>query len=80
VALLVAASPVSAYLAIRAMRAERTAKAKQNRAVVAEEKAVLQRDRAVAAEVEAKAAAERATTEAAIARAVNDFLQQDLLG
>jgi serine/threonine protein kinase/tetratricopeptide (TPR) repeat protein len=80
VILLIVASVVSTYLAIRAMRAERVATAEQNRAMVAERDAVEQRDRAVAAEREAKAAAERATTEAAIARAVNDFLQHDLLG
>jgi hypothetical protein len=74
------AAVVSTYLAIRATRAEREATADRNRAVVAEAKAVQQRDRAEAAEREAKAAAETPTTEAAIARAVNEFLQQDLLG
>jgi tetratricopeptide (TPR) repeat protein len=80
VILLIVASVVSTLSAIRAARAERVATEERNRAVVAERDAVQQRDRAVAAERDAKAAAERATTEAAIARAVNDFLQQDLLG
>jgi len=80
VVVLIAASVVSAYLAFRAPRAERAARDERNRAVAAEGEAVEQRDRAVAAEREAKAAAERATTEAAISRAVNDFLQKDLLG
>ncbi len=80
VVLLVMASMVSMYLAIRATQAERTAKAERNRAMAAEVDAVRQRDRAVTAEQKAKAEAARATTEAAIARSVNDFLQQDLLG
>ncbi len=78
--LLVMASVVSMYLAIRATRAERAARTERNRAMAAEGEAMHQRDRAVEAEREAKSAAERATTEAAIARSVNEFLQQDLLG
>ena len=39
----------------------------------------LQRDRALAAEEEARRSAARAQDEAAIARAVSEFLQQDLL-
>jgi non-specific serine/threonine protein kinase/serine/threonine-protein kinase len=78
--LLIVASVVSTYLAARAVRAEHAATAERNRAIAAEREAVEQRDRAVAAEKDATAAAERATTEAAIAKAVNDFLQQDLLG
>jgi len=80
VLLLIAASVVSTYLAVRATGAERAAREERNRAVAAEGEAVQQRDRAVEAEREAKTAADRATNEAAIARAVNDFLQQDLLG
>ena len=64
--LLVVATVVSIYLAIRAAQAERAS--------------TRERNRAVAAEHVAKAEAERATTEGEIARAVNDFLQQDLLG
>ena len=78
--LLVVASVVSMYQAIRATRAERTSSAERSRALAAEGEAVRQRDRAVEAEREAQAAAARATTEAAIARSVNDFLQRDLLG
>ena len=78
--LLIAASVVSTYLAIRATRAERAAREERNRAMAAEGEAVQQRDRAVEAERDAKASADQATTEAAIARAVNDFLQHDLLG
>ncbi len=73
VVLLIAATAVSAYLAVRARRAERIATDERNRAVTAEVSAV-------AAEREANAAAERATTEAEISRAVNEFLQRDLLG
>jgi len=71
--LLVVATAVSAYLAVRAHRAERVATDERDRAIVAEATAV-------AAERAAKAEAKRATTEAAISRAVNEFLQRDLLG
>jgi serine/threonine protein kinase len=79
-ALLVVASVVSVSLAIGFRRAELAATAQRNRAAVAEAAAVRDLDRALAAERDSKAAAERAATEAAISRAVNEFLQRDLLG
>jgi tetratricopeptide (TPR) repeat protein len=43
-------------------------------------RAIRERDRAVRAEAEARAATKHATTEAAVATAISDFLQKDLLG
>jgi non-specific serine/threonine protein kinase/serine/threonine-protein kinase len=56
----------------RAVAAEHSAQDERNRAVAAQEQAQAQRARAVEA-------SHRATTEAAIAQAVRDFLQSDLL-
>jgi tetratricopeptide (TPR) repeat protein len=65
-AALVAATAVSTWQAVVARDAQHQAEA--------------DRDRAQAAEGEAQAAGRRATEEATIARAVNQFLQEDLLG
>ncbi|MBB5059115.1 serine/threonine protein kinase/Tfp pilus assembly protein PilF [Granulicella aggregans] len=71
---------------IRASRAERVALIARDQANDAEKRAAMERDRAVIAERVAKAGEERAlsekgraNTEAAIAAAVSDFLQNDLL-
>jgi non-specific serine/threonine protein kinase/serine/threonine-protein kinase len=93
VVLLVAATVVSTLLAIRARRAETQARTDRDRAVAAERSAVaagqaarLERDRAGEAEEQASAERDaavaekrRADTEAAIAAAVNRFLQDDVL-
>jgi serine/threonine protein kinase/tetratricopeptide (TPR) repeat protein len=63
---LVAATVVSAWQALIARDAQHQAEA--------------DRDRAKTAEVTAQAAKRQATTEAAVARAVKDFLQEDLFG
>lgn len=70
----------------RAVQAEGTARAERDRAASAEQSATEERDRAVAAEGQAlqernKAVKEqqRADTEAATTKAVNGFLQNDLL-
>jgi serine/threonine protein kinase len=64
-AALIAATAVSTWQAFQAREAQRQAEA--------------DRDRAAAAQQESEAAETRATNEAAIARAVKEFLQQDLL-
>jgi serine/threonine protein kinase len=69
---LVAASAVSAWQAVVAREAQRQAEADRDRFKTAEVQAKTDRDRA-------QAAGRRAAIEAAIARAVNDFLQHDLL-
>ena len=69
---LVAATAVSTWQAVRARDAQHQAEADRDRAKNAEIQAKHDQDRAQAAE--------RAATEAAIARAVNDFLQADVLG
>ena len=56
----------------RALSAERNATSERNRAIAAETQAVRDRNRAVAEK-------ERADTESATAKAINDFLQHDLL-
>ena len=56
----------------RALNAEQAATSERNRAVAAEARAVQERNRAVAEK-------QRADTEAATAKAINDFLQGDLL-
>ncbi len=73
VAALVAATVVSSWQAVRAGEAQRRAEVDRDRAKAAERQAKMDQDRANAAE-------RRAATEAAIARAVNDFLRGDLLG
>ncbi len=77
---LVAATVVSAWQAVVARDAQhqaeadrKQAEADRDRATSAERQAKTDQDRAETAE-------RRAATEAAIARAVNDFLQEDLLG
>jgi eukaryotic-like serine/threonine-protein kinase len=83
----------SAWQAARATQARKTALLERDRATTAEERANKERDRALNAERAATAAEvqalrdrnqalaenERADTEAATAKAVNDFLQNDLL-
>jgi serine/threonine protein kinase len=65
VMVLIAATTVSAWLAVNALEAQHQAEA--------------DRDRAEGAETQAKAAEKRAETEAEIALAVNEFVQFDLL-
>jgi serine/threonine protein kinase len=72
VVLLVAATAISTWLAVRARAAETDARD-------AEERAKADRDRAQAAEKRAAEKAREAEDSAAIARAVNDFLRQDVL-
>ncbi len=72
VGLLVAATAVSTWQAFRATRAERRAVNEASRALTAEAEAVSQRNAAVESRKEAE-------KQAIIARAVNDFLQNDLL-
>jgi tetratricopeptide (TPR) repeat protein len=90
---LVAGVAASTWEAIRATRAERAALAERDRAAAAEQSAGAERDRARSAEQTARAeriraeqernrAVEekrRADTQAAMAKAVSDFLQDDLL-
>jgi serine/threonine protein kinase len=71
-AALLTAAVVSTSLAVRATGAERQARQERDRAA-AEEEALLERNTAVTEK-------ERADEQAAIAKAVNEFLQQDLLG
>jgi serine/threonine protein kinase/tetratricopeptide (TPR) repeat protein len=70
---LVAAAVVSAWQAVVAREAQHQAEADRDRAKTAEGEAKTNLDRAREAE-------KRASTEAAIAKAVSDFLQEDLLG
>ncbi len=83
---LASAMVVSTWQAIRATRAERRAVDEAGRALAAETQARTERDHALNAEAEAisqrNAAVEskkEADKQAAIARTVNDFLQNDLL-
>jgi eukaryotic-like serine/threonine-protein kinase len=83
---LIAASVVSTWEAIRATRAERRAADQAKRALLAETQARSERDRARRAEAEAVAernaavaSKKQADEQAAITKAVNDFLQNDLL-
>jgi eukaryotic-like serine/threonine-protein kinase len=84
---LVAATLVSAWQAVVARDAQHQAEADRKQAEADRNQAEADRDRAKSAERQAKTdqdraktAERRAATEAAIARAVNDFLQGDLLG
>jgi tetratricopeptide (TPR) repeat protein len=70
---LIAATAVSFWQAAQATKAQHQAEADRDRATTAEGMANVSLERARDAE-------QRATTEAAIARAVNAFLQEDLLG
>jgi serine/threonine protein kinase/tetratricopeptide (TPR) repeat protein len=70
---LVSASVVSAWQAVVARDAQHQAETDRDRAIAAERQAKTDQVRAEEAE-------NRAATEAAIARAVNDFLQADVLG
>jgi len=72
-AALVAATATSTWQAVRARDAQRQAEADRDRAESAQRHAQTEQDRARRAE-------RQAATEAAIARAVTDFLQGDLLG
>jgi serine/threonine protein kinase/tetratricopeptide (TPR) repeat protein len=72
-AVLVAATAVSTWQAVVARDAQHQAERDRDRAMSAESQAKTEQARAQAAEA-------HAATEAAIARAVNDFLQGDLLG
>jgi serine/threonine protein kinase/tetratricopeptide (TPR) repeat protein len=71
-ALLAAAAVVSTWQAVRARVAEKRALTEAKRAMAAEAQTALERDRAVAAESTAR-------DEAAKAKAVNEFLTQDIL-
>jgi serine/threonine protein kinase/tetratricopeptide (TPR) repeat protein len=86
VALLMAATAISSWQAVRATRAERHAVDEAGHAVAAEAAAREERNHALAAEGEAVAqrnaavkAKKEAEQQATIARAVNDFLRNDLL-
>jgi tetratricopeptide (TPR) repeat protein len=85
--LLVAGVAVSSWQALRARRAEAAALAARDAEAVQRHEAELQRDakdKALQAEAEQRRQAvtqkQRADDEAAITRAVNEFLQNDLLG
>lgn len=92
-AVLVAGTAASTWEAIRASRAERVALVERDRVAAAQRAATAEKDRAVRAEQAAtreRIAAEqernraideskRADTQSAVAQAVNDFLQNDLL-
>jgi tetratricopeptide (TPR) repeat protein len=86
-AVLVAATAVSTWQAVTARDAQQQAEADRKQAEADRKQAEADRDRARSAESQAKteqaraqAAEGRTATEAAVARAVNDFLQRDLLG
>ena len=83
---LLVGAAVSAWQAVVATRANRaaikaqaTTRLERDRAFKAEAMARDDRDRAIKAEGQATSSAKQAQTEAAIAKAVNDFLQKDLL-
>ncbi|HTT65943.1 MAG TPA: tetratricopeptide repeat protein [Bryobacteraceae bacterium] len=83
---LIAGVVASATQAMRARNAERAAVGERDRAAAAERRATAERDRALSAEGlaqqqrnNAMAERQRADTEAATAKAVADFLQNDLL-
>jgi tetratricopeptide (TPR) repeat protein len=85
-AVLIAGIITSARQATRALHAEQAALRERDRALSAEYGATIERNRAVAAETQAvqqrnRAIAEkqRADSESATAKAINDFLQNDLL-
>jgi serine/threonine protein kinase/tetratricopeptide (TPR) repeat protein len=85
--LLLLGTVVSTWQAVRATRAEQAAVGARDAEMEQRQDAERQRDRATQAEADAtrerdKAVAEkkRADDEAAVARAVNEFLQKDLLG
>ncbi len=85
-AVLVTATAVSTQEAVRASRAQRAALAERDRAAAAERNATGERDRALRAEQAATSQrnraveeARRADTQTAVAQAVSDFLQNDLL-
>jgi serine/threonine protein kinase/tetratricopeptide (TPR) repeat protein len=93
-ALLLLGTAVSTWLAVRATRAEREALAARDAVIQQRQETEEQRDRALTAESLAserleqvtrekervEKAEQKAAEEAAIAKAVNDFLQKDLLG
>jgi serine/threonine protein kinase len=76
---LVSATVVSIWQAVRARAAQEQAEFDRDRAKWAEVYATNNLERAREAEQRAREAQQRAATEAAIARAVNEFLQSDLL-
>jgi serine/threonine protein kinase len=78
-AVLVAATAVSTWLAVVARTAQRQAEADRDRAEVAQHRAEAAEGRAATEAAIALAAERKAANEAANARAVNDFLQRDLL-
>jgi serine/threonine protein kinase/lipopolysaccharide biosynthesis regulator YciM len=80
VILLACAAVFSSSWAVRATRAEADAVRAQGEEASRRQEADDQRQRAEQAEQEAKANAVKAGAEAAIAKAVNEFLQKDLLG
>jgi serine/threonine protein kinase/tetratricopeptide (TPR) repeat protein len=79
-ATMVAASVVSVWQAVVARNAQHQAEADRDRAATALTQAEAAERQAKTDQERAQAAERRATTEAAIARAVNAFLQDDLLG
>jgi serine/threonine protein kinase len=76
---LVAATTVSAWLAVHALDAQHQAEADRKQAELDRDLAREAERQAVAARTRAKAAEGQAATDSAIARAVNNFLQNDLL-
>jgi serine/threonine protein kinase len=77
---LVAATTVSAWQAAVAREAQRQAEADRKQAEIDRDRAKSAESQAKTEQARAQAAEGRATTEASIARAVNGFLQGDLLG
>lgn len=79
-AVLAAGTVASTWQAIRARRAERAALVERDRATAAERAATRERNLADQARLRALEASRRADLNAAVANAVNSFLQNDLLG
>jgi serine/threonine protein kinase len=77
---LITATAVSIWQAARATEAQQQAEADRKQAEADRDRAETAEGKAETNLERAKEAEQRATTEAAIARAVNDFLQGDLLG
>ncbi len=83
---LLAGVAASTWQAVRATAAEQTANRERDRAAAEQQKATEERDRAVKADAQAReernlavTEKQRADAESAIAKAVNEFLQKDLL-
>ncbi len=79
ITLLVAGSMVSLWQAVRATRAERSARLAANATITALNRAESEAVRARAAEAATAKERDRAEAEAAISKAVREFVQQDML-